>query len=89
MTFVLPANGSGADLTLSIDNTEAGGVLDVRDILLTPGVTLWGYFDGDSVGAEWTGAAYESTSVLTLSEVPISLEDRLFSLTGQVPLVEK
>lgn len=89
VTFVLPANGSGADLTLSIDNTEAGGVLDVRDILLTPGVTLWGYFDGDSVGAEWTGAAYESTSVLTLSEVPISLEDRLFSLTGQVPLVEK
>lgn len=89
VTFVLPADGSGADLTLSIDNTEAGGVLDVRDILLTSGVTLWGYFDGDSVGAEWTGAAYESTSVLTLSEVPISLEQELFAITGQTPFVEQ
>lgn len=89
VTFPLPSNGSGVDLTLSIDNAVAGNTLDVRDVMLTDGVTLWEYFDGDSVGAEWSGTDNASTSVLTLSEVPIDLEAALFAITGQSPFVQQ
>lgn len=63
-TRTATANGSGAFYLLrSAANANVVTDFDVDNVMVTEGLTLWDYADGDTPGWHWDGAAGASTSV--------------------------
>lgn len=61
-----PANGVTATLKLTATGMPSSGtnVMGIDGVTVERGVTDGSYFDGNTYGAQWTGVASDSTSVL-------------------------
>ena len=66
LTAIMPAGTTTLRVGVIGVTFAVGDVIEADAAMLTPGPDLWPYIDGAQLHCSWSGAAYASTSVMTL-----------------------